>query len=87
MIVMCVCVAFTCLHGVQHERVCLLQTTPHNMYCVHVCTVCALTAFITIIMHVSSVHITHYASLYRNPGVNLPGESGQLGINEDLFFR
>jgi hypothetical protein len=25
--------------------------------------------------------------LYRILGVNLPGESGQLGINEDLFFR
>jgi hypothetical protein len=59
----CVRVAFTYLHGVQHERGCLLQTTPHNMHCVHVRTVCARTAFIAIIVHVTSVHLTHHVSL------------------------
>jgi hypothetical protein len=30
---------------------------------------------------------THFCYYLTITGINLPGESGQLGINEDLFFR
>lgn len=35
----------------------------------------------------SLINTIHFCNYLMIIGINLPGESGQLGINEDLFFR